>query len=69
MLFTRRGFLSERNAVLAPVITHHRHFRAVPCGSLLIQAAHARILPSLLDVFEEDPVVEAAALGALAGRY
>jgi hypothetical protein len=27
------------------------------------------VLQSLLDVFEEDPVVEAAALGALAGRH
>jgi hypothetical protein len=27
------------------------------------------MLPSLVDVFEEDPVVEAAALGALAARF
>ena len=27
------------------------------------------MLPSLVDVFEEDPVVEAAAIGALAARF
>jgi hypothetical protein len=39
------------------------------CSSADAPVARTRMLPSLVDVFEEDPVVEAAALGALAARF
>src|ERR1035441_698062 len=54
---------------LLPVISHHRRFRTFPRSSCPIRAVRALMSPSLVDIFEEDPVVEAAALGALAARF
>jgi hypothetical protein len=51
------------------VISRYRRFRALPSrSSHPIQGASARMLPTLLDVFEKDPVVEPAAFGPLAVR-
>ncbi len=46
-----------------------RRFRGVPRRSRPTQAVRIVISPSLVDIFEEDPVVKAAPLGTLAARF
>ncbi len=67
---SRNSLFPNEPWCLLLVISRYRRFRALPSrSSHPIQGASARTLPTLLDVFEEDPVLEAAPLGALAARF
>ena len=61
-------FLPERTVVLVSAISPRAAFGRFPALTSDPDSAGVT-LPSLVDVFEEDPVVEAAALGALATRF
>ena len=61
----RSGTMRNPRCTKARMNTHQRRVRAIPELTPDPNGAGA-ILPSLVDVFEEDPLVEATALATLA---
>jgi hypothetical protein len=65
----RNWQLLENRYSRAHMNIDQRRVKAIARSSHPISSGRGSILPSLVDVFEEDPLVEAATLGPLAARF